>query len=148
MIPLTLSPSMFEEWYPQDGSKITTTTNNIGPMKRVIEKYFSMLYDCKHAAAAVVELLRRKATGAFAEWYSTPGLLHEQLKQGIEGGFMFRPPIFFGTREFGNPIKEHVKLVVQYCGYLEVPMLVLKLEGWPTGTLEDPPSPCPSHPSR
>ena len=52
---------------------------------------------------------------------------------------MFWPPIFFGTRGIGNPIKEHIEFVVQDCGDLEVPMQVLRLDGWPVGTLEDSP---------
>ena len=59
MSPFKLSPSMFEEWYLQDGSKITTTTNNISPMKRVVLTYCSKLYECELAAAEVVEILCR-----------------------------------------------------------------------------------------
>ena len=120
---------MFEEWYPHDEGKITATTNHIGPIKRVLEKYCSKLYDCLHAAAVMVELLRRQETGAFTEWYNTTGLLHEKLKRGTEERFMLRPPILLGIRKFCNLTKEHVELIVRECGDQGVPMLELRQDG-------------------
>ena len=46
MSPSTLCLSMFKEWYPQDGGKITAITNLIDPMKRMVDIHCSKLYDC------------------------------------------------------------------------------------------------------
>ena len=51
---------------------------------------------------------------------------------------MFRPPICFGTRGIDNPTKE-LEFVARECEDQEVPMRVLRLDGWPVGTSEDPP---------
>ena len=51
---------------------------------------------------------------------------------------MFRPPICFGTRGIDNPTKE-LEFVARECEDQEVPMRVLRLDGWPLGTLEEPP---------
>ena len=100
--------------------------------------YFSKLYDCELSATEVVELLRPQAIGTFEKWHNTPGLPHEQLQQGIKGRCMFCPPILFGTRGTNNPT-EKLEFVVQECGDQEVPMRVLRLDGWPVDTLEESP---------
>ena len=79
MNPGDLCPSMFEQWYQQDGRKITATTNNIHSMKEVVMTFLSKLYEFKNELyqTEVVEYLCLQSTGTFKYWYDNPGILHE-----------------------------------------------------------------------
>ena len=89
MSPFELAPSMFEQWYPQDGKKITATTNNINSMKRAVTIFFSKLYDCELSVTEIVEYLRLQTIGTFGYWYNTPGLLTTATRFYVE---MHVPP--------------------------------------------------------
>ena len=70
MNPLDLCPSMFEQWYLQDGKNITATTNNVNAMKEVVMTFLFKLYESKDElnATDVVEYLRLQSTCTFKYW--------------------------------------------------------------------------------
>ena len=83
MNPCDLCPSMFEQWYQQDGKKITASTNNINAMKEVFMTFLFKLYTSEDElnAANVVECLRLQSTDTLKHWYDNPGMLHRQLHE-------------------------------------------------------------------
>ena len=90
---------MFEQWYQQDGRKIMATKNNINAIKEEVMTFLSKLCESEDElyATEVVEYFCLQSTGTFKYWYDTPGILHQQLQQGLQGRYWFRPPIYFET---------------------------------------------------
>ena len=119
----------------------------------VVMTFLSKLYESKEElyATEIVEYLRRQSTGTFNYWYDTPGILREQLQQGLQERCWFRPPIYFETRAIKN-LPEPPDLTVQECGHQEVPMWVIVLKGWFAEALEEyflanPPSQATTRPT-
>ena len=82
---------MFTSLYPQDAEKITTATEKIQPMLRILRAYTSRFYPPMLDTGALKEILQSQPTGGFYTLFNTPGAIHEELEKTFKCAFY--PPL-------------------------------------------------------